>query len=76
MSIDKLNFNNTANVEGEWFISENLNLAYHSALASDSVPSNTSTNIDSVPLSVIDVLTSLYAPVRSSLMVHEKTSDA
>ena len=28
MSIDKLNFNTTANVEGEWFINENLNLTY------------------------------------------------
>jgi len=27
MSIDKLNFNTTANVEGEWFINENLDLA-------------------------------------------------
>ena len=27
-NIDKLGFNNTANVESEWFINENLNLAY------------------------------------------------
>ena len=36
-SIDKFNFHTTANVEGEWFINENLNLAYFSTFASDSV---------------------------------------
>jgi len=44
-------------------------------LASNSVPSNTSTDVDSNPLSAIDALTSLHAPVRSSLMVRENTSD-
>jgi len=43
--------------------------------SSDSVPSDTITDIDSDPLSTIDALTSLYAPVRSSLMVHEMTSE-
>jgi len=76
MSIDKLDFNNTANNVGEWSISENFDLAYLSALASDSVSSDTSTDVNSDPLSTIDVLTSLHAPVRSSFMVHEKTSDA
>jgi len=42
-SIDKLDFNNTANDEGEWFINEDLYLAYFSALTFDSVSSNTST---------------------------------
>jgi len=69
-SIDKLDFNNTATVEGEWFINENLDLVYLSALVSDSVPSDTN-NL----LSVIDALTSFHAPVRLSFMVHEKTSD-
>ena len=46
-SIDKLNFNNTVNIEGEWSINENLGLAYLFALASDSVPPNTNTDIDS-----------------------------
>ena len=27
-SVDKLDFNNTINVEGEWFINENLDLSY------------------------------------------------
>ena len=33
-SIYKLDFDTTANVEGEWFINENLDLAYFSAFAS------------------------------------------
>jgi len=37
-SIDKLNFNATDNVKGEWFINENLDLAYFFKFASDSVP--------------------------------------
>jgi len=35
-SIGKLNFDATANVEGKWFINEDLDLAYFSAFASDS----------------------------------------
>ena len=48
-SIDKLDFDTTANVEGEWFINENLDLTYFSAFASDSVPSDTSTDVDNDP---------------------------
>ena len=58
------------------FINENLDLAYHSVLASDSVPSDTSTDVDSDQWSVVDALTSLHAPIKSSFMVCEKTSDA
>ena len=76
MSIDKLDFNTTANVEGEWFINENLDLAYFFAFASDSVPSSTSTDTNSDPWSVIDALTLLQVPIESSLMVREKTDDA
>ena len=72
MSIDKLDFNNTINVESEWFINENLDLAYFSVLASYSVPLDTSTDVDSNPLSVIDALISWHAPVRSSLMVQKR----
>jgi len=32
MSVDKLGFNNTANDIGEWYINENLDLAYLFAL--------------------------------------------
>jgi len=45
-SVDKLDFNNTFDIEGEWFISENVDLTYLSALASNSVPSYTSTDIE------------------------------
>ena len=38
-SIDKLDFNTIANIEGEWFINENIDLAYSSAFTSDSVAS-------------------------------------
>ena len=76
MSIDKLDFNNSANVEGEWFINENLYLAFLSVLASDSVLSDTSTDVDNDPLSAIDALTSLNTPVTSSLMLDEKISEA
>ena len=76
MNIDKLDFNNTVNDEGKWFINENLDLAYLSTLASDSVPSDTSTDIDSNPMTAIDALIPLHAPIKSSFMVHEKTSDA
>jgi len=41
-------------------------------LASNFVSSDTSTDVDNDPWSAIDVLTSLHAPVRSSLMVHER----
>ena len=68
MSIDKLNFNTTTNVEGEWFINENLDLAYFSTFASDSVPSDTSTDVENDPWSVKNTLTSLCAPIKSSLM--------
>jgi len=74
-SIDKLGFNTTTNVEGEWFIDENLDLAYFSAFASDSVPLDTSIDVDSDPSSAINTLTSLHAPVKSFLMVREKIRD-
>ena len=46
MSIDKLDFNTTANVEGEWFINEDLDLTYFSAFALNFLPSDTSTDVD------------------------------
>ena len=75
-SIDKLDFNTTANIEGEWFINENLDLAYFSAFASNFVPSDTSTDIESDPWSEMDALTSLRALIKSSLRVPEKIRDA
>ena len=35
-SVNKLDVNNTANDEGEWYINEELDLAYFSVFASDS----------------------------------------
>ena len=44
--------------------------------ASDSVPSDTSTDVDDDPWSAINALTSLHVPVRSSLTVYLDISDA
>jgi len=62
--------------KSEWFINENLDFAYFSAFTSDYVPSDTSTDVDDDPWSAMDALTSLYVPIKSSLMVREKISDA
>ena len=67
MSINKLNVNNTANDVGEWYINEELDLAYFSVFASDFVSLDTSTNVDDEPCSAIDALTSLYLPVSHPL---------
>jgi len=39
-SVSKLDVNNTANDVGEWYINEELDLAYFSVFASDSIPSD------------------------------------
>ena len=44
--VEKLNFDTTINIEGEWFINENLDLVYFSVFASYSVSSDTSTDVD------------------------------
>jgi len=54
---------------------KNLDLAYFSAFAPDSVLSNTSTDVNSDPYSAMNALTSLCVPIKSSLMVHEKIRD-
>jgi len=46
-------------------------MTYFSALASDSVPSDTSIDVHSNHVSAIYALTSLHIPIRSSFMVHE-----
>jgi len=53
-SINKLDVNNTANDVGEWYINEKLDLAYLSVFASDSIPSDTSTDVGDDPWSAID----------------------
>ena len=44
-SINKLDVNNTANDVGEWYINEELDLTYFSVVSSDSVPSDTITDV-------------------------------
>ena len=70
-SINKINFDTNINVEGEWFIDKDLDLAYFSSFASDSVSSDTSTDIGSDPLSALNALTSLHAPTKSSLIIRK-----
>ena len=53
-SINKIDVNNTADDIGEWYINEELNLAYFSVFASDSMLSGTSTEVDDDPWSAID----------------------
>ena len=48
---------------------------YFSSFASDSIPSDTGTDIDSNPWSVMNVQISLRAPIESSLMVYKKIGD-
>ena len=74
MSIDKLDFNTADNIEGEWFINKILNLVYCSTFATDSILLDTSTDVNGDQWSAIDALTSLYAPIKSSFMMREKTN--
>jgi len=60
MSINKLNVNNTTNDVGKWYINKELDLAYFSAFASNSVPLDTSTDVGNDPWS----LTLLHVPIR------------
>ena len=51
-------------------------MIYFSAFASDSVPSDTSTDMDSDQWSAVNALTLLHVLTESPFMVHEKTNDA
>ena len=75
-SINKLDVNNTTYDVGEWYINEELNLVYFSVFASDSVSSDTSTDVGDDPCLAIDALTSLHIPVKSSLMAYQGINDA
>ena len=55
-SINKLDVNNTADDAGEWYITEELDLANFSMFASDLVPSDTSTDVDEDPWLAIGAL--------------------
>ena len=60
----------------QWYINEELDLAYFFVFTSDSVPSDTSTDVDDNPWSAIGALISLHVPVRSSLTAYQDVSDA
>ena len=75
-SINKLDVNNTADDVSEWYINEELDLTYFSVFTSDSVPSDTSTDVGDDPWSAIDALTSLHVLVRSSLTVYQGVNEA
>jgi len=75
-SIGKVSSDTTANVEGEWFIHKDLDLAYFSTFVLDSITSDTSTDVDSDPRLAMNSLTSLHAATKSSLMVCEKIESA
>jgi len=49
MSTNKFDINNTADDVGEWYINEELDLAYLSVFASDFILSDTSTDIGDDP---------------------------
>ena len=68
--------NNTANNVGEWYINEELDLAYFFVFVSDFGPSNISTDVGNDPWSAIDALTSLHIPVRSSFTVYQGVNEA
>jgi len=76
MSINKFDVNNTANDVGEWYINKELDLAYLSMFASDSLLSDTSTDVGDFPWSAIDAFTSLHVPVRSSLTAYQGINEA
>jgi len=75
-SINMLDVNNTTNDVGGWYINEELNLTYFSVLASDSVSSDTSTEVDNDPWSAMDALTSLHVPMKSSFKTYQDVGDA
>ena len=72
-SINKLDVNNTVDDVGEWYINEELNLAYFFVFTSDSVPSDASTEVDNDPWSAMDAL--LHVPMKSSLKTYQDVSD-
>ena len=67
--------NNNANNVGEWYINEELDLAYFSVFTSDSIPADTSTDVNDDPWSAIDALTSLHAQVRSSFTAYQSINN-
>lgn len=84
-STNKYDVINTININGEWYINEGIELAYLSACPSKSVPSNTDTDIDDDDdagaeigddvWSVVDALTLLQVPMKSSLFTEDRIYD-
>ena len=72
---NKLDVDNTTDDVGGWYINEELDLAYFSVFASDSVPSDTSTDVDDL-WSAMDALTSLHVLVKSSFETCQNVGDA
>ena len=75
-SINKLDVDNTTDDVGGWYINEELDLAYFSVFASDSVPSDTSTEVDDDLWSAMDALTSLHVPMKSSFETYQDNGNA
>ena len=75
-STNKLDVDNTADDVGGWYLNEDLDLAYLSVFASDSVPSDTSTEVDDDLWSAMDALTSLHVPVKSSFETYRDAGNA
>jgi len=73
-SINKLDVNNLTIDVGKWYINEELDLAYFSLFASNSV-SDASTDANDNPWSAIDALTSLHVQVKTSLTVYQDVDD-
>ena len=74
--INKLDVDSTTDDVGRWYINEELDLAYFSVFASDSVPSDTSTGVDDDLWSAIDALTSLHVPMKSSFETYRDAGNA
>lgn len=65
---------NTANEVGKWFINKGFDFAYILAVASNSTPSYTSTEVDS--LSKLEILTMFHLLVWSTFTVQPEIFDA
>lgn len=68
ISLKGMQINDIANDTSEWVINDNLDLTYLSGVATDSLYSDTSIDVNS--LFYFEVLTSTYMLVWSSLMLY------
>lgn len=70
IDFNKINVIDIADEADEWVIDENIKFSYVPAVSSDSIPSCTSTEIDSLP--ALEMLTTFYLSIRSSLLFWSK----